>query len=43
MADTSKEKGLIRTTLYIISPALKSFKNRSKLYQQEHKHLFRQN
>ncbi len=42
MASVSKEKGLIRTTLYIISPALNSSNQRSKLYQPVHKHLFRQ-
>ena len=42
MASVSEEKGLIRTTLYIISPALNSSNQRSKLYQPVHKHLFRQ-
>ena len=41
MAKTSKEKKLIRTTLYIISPTLKISKNRSKLYNPSHSHLFR--
>ncbi len=41
MAKTSKEKKLIRTTLYIISPTLKIGKNRSKLYSPSHSHLFR--
>ncbi len=41
MASTSKEKGLIRTTIYIISPALNIRDKRSKLYYSEHKHLFR--
>jgi len=41
MAAVSKEKGLVRTTLYIVSPALKSHKQRSKLYYDGHKHLFR--
>ncbi len=41
MASTTKQKGFIRTTLYIISPALKSYSKRSKLYYDEHKHLFR--
>ncbi len=41
MATTSISKGLIRTTLYIISPALQSNNNRSKLYHHDHKHLFR--
>ena len=41
MATKSKEKGFIRTTIYIVSPALKSSSNRSKLYYDGHKHLFR--
>ena len=41
MAKTSKEKKLIRTTLYIISPTLKIGNNRSKLYDPKHSHLFR--
>ncbi len=41
MAKTSKEKGLIRTTVYIVSPALAESNTRSKLYSPEHKHLFR--
>ena len=41
MAKTSKEKNLIRTTLYIISPALRIGNNRSKLYDPSHSHLFR--
>ena len=41
MAKTSKEKRLIRTTLYIISPTLKLGNNRSKLYDPSHSHLFR--
>jgi len=41
MAKISKEKKLIRTTLYIISPTLKIGKNRSKLYNPTHSHLFR--
>ena len=41
MAEKSKEKNLIRTTLYIISPAFMDHKNRSKLYSAEHNHLFR--
>ena len=43
LAKTSKEKKLIRTTLYIISPTLKIGKNRSKLYDPKHSHLFRPN
>ena len=41
MAKTSKEKKLIRTTLYIISPTLKIRSNTSKLYDPIHSHLFR--
>ena len=41
MAKTSKEKKLIRTTLYIISPTLRIGNNRSKLYDPIHSHLFR--
>jgi len=41
MASTSIERGLIRTTLYVISPALERTKNRSKLYEAKHSHLFR--
>ncbi len=43
MAQTSKEKKLIRTTLYIISPTLSIGNNRSKLYDPTHSHLFRPN
>ena len=41
MVNVSKEKNLIRTTLYIISPTLKVESNRSKLYHPTHSHLFR--
>ncbi len=41
MVRTSREKKLIRTTLYIISPSLKFGNNRSKLYNPSHSHLFR--
>ena len=41
MAKTSREKKLIRTTLYIISPTLKLTNKRSKLYSPTHSHLFR--
>ncbi len=41
MAKTSKEKKLIRTTIYIIGPTLKNLNNRSKLYNPIHSHLFR--
>jgi len=35
------EKKLIRTTIYIISPAISNYKNRSKLYNPNYNHLFR--
>lgn len=42
MAATSRERGLIRTTLYIVSPALAgSGQTRSRLYSASHNHLFR--
>lgn len=41
MAKTSVEEKLIRTTLYVISPALKESDARSRLYHPEHSHLFR--
>ena len=41
MATTSKEKKLIRTTLYIVSPTLKIGDKRSRLYDPKHSHLFR--
>ena len=41
MAETSKKRGLIRTTLYLISPALEENNNRSQLYSPSHNHLFR--
>jgi precorrin-4/cobalt-precorrin-4 C11-methyltransferase len=43
MAEITKENNLIRTTLYLISPALKESqdKTRSRLYHPEHFHLFR--
>ena len=43
MAKTSRENKLIRTTLYIISPALNINDNRSNLYNSNHSHLFRPN
>ena len=42
MATTSRERELIRTTLYVVSPALAAGSQRSKLYSPDHKHLFRQ-
>lgn len=43
MAETTRENNLIRTTLYIISPALQDnlTEKRSRLYHPEHSHLFR--
>jgi precorrin-4/cobalt-precorrin-4 C11-methyltransferase len=42
MATTSRERELIRTTLYIVSPALAAAgETRSLLYSASHKHLFR--
>lgn len=41
MAATSRSLNLIRTTLYVVSPALSRLTKRSKLYSPEHDHLFR--
>ncbi|MFM7454280.1 MAG: cobalt-precorrin-4/precorrin-4 C(11)-methyltransferase, partial [Cyanobium sp.] len=42
MAATSRQRELIRTTLYIVSPALAAAgEDRSRLYSAEHHHLFR--
>jgi precorrin-4/cobalt-precorrin-4 C11-methyltransferase len=41
MAAISREQNLIRTTLYVVSPALKAGRQRSKLYSPDHDHLFR--
>ena len=41
MEKFSLEKKLIRTTIYIISPAIGSGENRSNLYNPSYKHLFR--
>ncbi len=42
MATTTQQEDLIRTTLYVISPALKQNHGlRSRLYNPEHQHLFR--
>lgn len=42
MATFTQQENLIRTTLYIISPALRAVKEaRSRLYHPEHSHLFR--
>lgn len=41
MASVTHQEDLIRTTLYVISPALGETKARSRLYHPEHTHLFR--
>ena len=42
MAQVSQERNLIRTTLYVVSPALAAPAGaRSKLYSASHNHLFR--
>ena len=41
MEKFTKEKGLIRTTIFIISPAMDSNTKRSNLYNPLYKHLFR--
>ncbi|OCQ97071.1 precorrin-4 C(11)-methyltransferase [Nostoc sp. MBR 210] len=41
MAECTKTENLIRTTLYVISPALKATDGRSHLYNPEYHHLFR--
>ena len=41
ISKATKERKIIRTTLFIISPAFLNHKNRSKLYSPEHSHLFR--
>ena len=41
MADVTQQERLIRTTLYVVSPALKEVTARSRLYHPEHAHLFR--
>jgi precorrin-4/cobalt-precorrin-4 C11-methyltransferase len=41
MAAVTQQENLIRTTLYVISPALGVAKARSRLYHPEHTHLFR--
>ena len=44
MAKVTQENNLLRTTLYLISPALKEVTEaRSRLYHPEHSHLFRPN
>jgi precorrin-4/cobalt-precorrin-4 C11-methyltransferase len=41
MAAATQEHDLIRTTLYVISPALRGGQVRSRLYSPDHTHLFR--
>jgi precorrin-4/cobalt-precorrin-4 C11-methyltransferase len=41
MAAITQRENLIRTTLYIVSPALRGAAVRSRLYNPEHTHLFR--
>ncbi|TVQ58033.1 MAG: precorrin-4 C(11)-methyltransferase [Spirulina sp. DLM2.Bin59] len=41
MAATSRRENLIRTTMYLISPALGAGEARSRLYHPDHRHLFR--
>ena len=42
MARVSRERNLIRTTLYVVSPALRAAEEaRSLLYSASHNHLFR--
>jgi len=42
MAIVTRDHNLIRTTMYVISPALGSVGGRSRLYHPEHNHLFRE-
>lgn len=42
MADCTQQEHLMRTTLYVISPALTEAKGRSRLYNPEYSRLFRQ-
>ncbi|MFB2767886.1 precorrin-4 C(11)-methyltransferase [Pelatocladus sp. BLCC-F211] len=41
LADYTHQENLTRTTLYVITPALKQGIGRSRLYHPEHTHLFR--
>lgn len=41
IATTTHDQDLIRTTLYLISPALRGGQVRSRLYNPDHTHLFR--
>lgn len=42
IAAVTQAENLIRTTMYVISPALTATQARSRLYHPEHDHLFRQ-
>jgi precorrin-4/cobalt-precorrin-4 C11-methyltransferase len=42
MAIVTRDHNLIRTTMYVISPALGAVAGRSRLYHPEHNHLFRE-
>ncbi|OCR02271.1 precorrin-4 C(11)-methyltransferase [Oscillatoriales cyanobacterium USR001] len=42
MAAVTRDNNLVRTTMYVISPALGSVAGRSRLYHPEHNHLFRE-
>ncbi|MCF4967561.1 precorrin-4 C(11)-methyltransferase [Nostoc sp. CMAA1605] len=42
MAECTQQENLMRTTLYVISPALSTAKGRSRLYDPEYSRLFRQ-
>ncbi len=41
MAAVTRQHNLIRTTLYVVSPALRGTQGRSRLYNPDHDHLFR--
>lgn len=41
LATVTEQEDLIRTTLYVISPALEAVGGRSRLYNPDHSHLFR--
>jgi len=41
MEKFTREKEIIRTTIYIVSPAIKNITNRSNLYNPSYNHLFR--
>lgn len=41
IAELTQQENLIRTTMYIVSPALAAVEGRSRLYNPDHSHLFR--